>query len=73
MLKVYYCPSCRKVFYLQFETNTECRSCGADMVKSRISFNHFTSMSPVRRRVELRNEFQSSEYFKSKYKEDDFI
>lgn len=57
MLKVYYCTNCRRVFYIQYENNTECRACGREMQKSRLSFIQYTSLSPIRRKIEIRNEF----------------
>ncbi|MBQ9609823.1 MAG: hypothetical protein IJV15_10330 [Lachnospiraceae bacterium] len=57
MLKVYYCPKCDETTYLQYDTNTDCRVCNAEMFKLDISFVDYTDLSIQKRKDYIASEF----------------
>ena len=44
MLKVYYCVTCERHTYLQFEKDICCRKCNEKMIKIKIAFPEFVKM-----------------------------
>ena len=68
MLKVYYCPSCERFFYLQYDVNTFCRACDTELYKLRLSFVQFADLDLEQRQEYFWSEYITSVHYQKWYK-----